>query len=217
MAAPREQTIVIEQPRLLLVEGRDEYWFFRRIMESRKVEGIQIVEFQGKDSLGNFLANILVPAISPPDTVEAIGVVRDADESYARAFQSIGDSLRISELPVPSGPLTYAEGMLYDSAIRVAAYVMLDNASPGDLETLCLNAVSQSPAMPCVDRYFSCLREIDRLPRQESKARLRAFLSANTENPNLLIGQAIAAGVIPWDSAAFAGIHQLLDMLASVD
>ncbi len=218
MVAHRERAraIAIEQPRLLLVEGRDEYWFFRRIIDERKIEGIQIVEFHGKDGLGNFLTNILVPAIAPPDTVVGIGVVRDADESYSQAFQSVGDSLRLAGLPVPLAPLAYAEGLLYGAAIRVVAYVMPDNSSRGDLEALCLNAVSQSPAMPCVDSYLSCLRAIEHLPRQESKARLRAFLSANPDNPNLLIGQALAAGVIPWDSPAFAGIHQFLDILAAV-
>ena len=200
---------------MLLVEGQDDYQFFQRIIERRRNEGIQVIPYDGKDNLGNFLVNALVPRLRSPNTVKAIGITRDADDDFARAFQSVGDSLRLAGLPVPSAPLTYAEGTLYDSEIRVAAYVMPDNASPGDLETLCLNAVSRSPAMPCVESYISCLREIDHLPGQESKARLRAFLSANPDNPNLLIGQAIAARVIPWDSPAFDGVHRFLDMLAS--
>ena len=207
----------IEHPGLLLVEGPDDYHFFRQIVEHRDLGEMEIIPYDGKDNLGSFLTGVLIPRLRSASVVKAIGVTRDADDDFDRAFQSIGDSLRRAGLPVPSTPLTLAEGSLYGDAVWVAAYVMPDNASPGDLETLCLNAVSQSPAMPCVDRYFSCLQEIGLLPGQESKARLRAFLSANPDNPNLLTGQAIAAGVIPWDSPAFGGIHQLLDMLAEVD
>ena len=212
----RHQGITIESPRLLLVEGTDDRLFFQRILERRRQEGTQVLEYDGKDNLGNFLVNTLAPRLVSTDVVRVIGVTRDADDDFARAFQSLGDSLQRTELPVPSAPLTFADGTLFGSPIRVVTHIMPDNASPGDVDTLCLNAVSQLPAMPCVDRYFSCLRDIDHLPRQESKARLRAFLSANPDNPSLLIGQAIAAGVIPWNSPAFNGIHQLLDMLATV-
>lgn len=219
MAARRErqQTIKIEQPCLLLVEGRDDFWFFQRIIERRGSEDIQVVQFYGRDRLGDFLTNVLVPRLRSSDTVKVIGVVRDADEFYDRAFQSVGDSLRLAGLPVPSAPLTYAEGMLDDVTIGVVAYVMPDNASQGELETLCLEAVREAAAMPCVSSFFECLDSIGHVPGKVDKARLGAFLSANPDDPNLRIGEAVAAGVIPWDSPAFASIHQFLDMLTSVD
>ena len=211
------QSIHLEHPRLLLVEGRDDYWFFRRIIERRRNDAIQIVEFGGKDKLGEFLTNALVPRVRATDMIRIIGVVRDADSLYDRAFQSVGDSLRRAGLPIPLAPLTYADGMLDGAAIRVATYIMPDNGSPGDLETLCLDAVQSAPAMTCVDHYFDCLQSISQVPAQESKARLRAFLAANPDDPTLLTGNAIAAGVIPWNSPAFAGVHQFLDMLDAVN
>ncbi len=165
MVAQREtqQGFRIEQPGLLLVEGPDDYRFFRQIIErrereGRKSEGIQVVPYGGKDNFGNFLTSTLVPRLNSSDLVEAIGVTRDADNDYARAFQSIGGSLRTVGLPSPSLPLIFEPGTFDGDAIQVVTYVTPDNASPGDLETLCLDAVSKSPAMPCVDRYFSCLR-----------------------------------------------------------
>ena len=209
-----QANISIEQSRLLLVEGSDDEWFFRRMMEKRTLSGVQIFQYSERGTLGDFLTDVLI--LNPDfSRVNIVGVVKDADNSYQQALQSVGDSCRLAGLPVPSGPLTYAEGSLNDSTIRVVAYVMPDNSSQGDLETLCLNALSSTVAMPCVDHFFSCLQSIDHIPRQESKARLRAFLSANPDNPNLLIGQAIAAGVIPWNSPAFDGIHQLLNMLGA--
>ena len=219
MTAQREhqQTLRIEQPILLLVEGADDDHFFRRIIERSEQEGIQVVQYNGKDNLGNFLSNVLVPRLRSSDVAKAIGVTRDADDNFAGAFQSIGGSLRIAGLPVPLEPLVLAEGAFEDTTIQVAAFVMPDNSSPGDLETLCLDAVSQFQAMPCVESYFDCLQSIGHVRRQESKARLRSFLSANVDNPKLLIGQAISADVIPWNSFSFAGIHKFLDLLTSAD
>lgn len=222
MAVQREsqRNFRIEQPRLLLVEGTDDYWFFRQIMErrereGRKSEGIQVVPYGGKDNFGNFLTSTLIPLLNSSDLVESIGVTRDADRNYTRAFQSIGDSLRTAGLPAPSLPLTFEPGMFDGDAIQVVAYVMPDNASPGELETLCLQAVRGSPAIPCVDRFHECLESIGHVSGDAYKTRLGAFLSAHPGNPNLLIGQAVAAGVIPWDSPAFDGVHQFLDMLTS--
>ena len=207
----------IEKSRLLVVEGNDDVQFFRRIIERRQSEHIQIIEFGGKDKLGTFLTNVLVPRIRATDMVRIMGVVRDADEVYDRAFQSVSDSLRRAELPVPDSPMTTANGALDGADIRVSVYIMPDNGSRGDLETLCLKAVRDAPAAPCVDRYFECLQSIGHVPRQESKARLRAFLASNPGNPTLRTGDAIAAGVIPWNGPAFAGVHQFLDMLDAAD
>ena len=212
-----QQPLSLDNPHLLLVEGLDDDVFFQRIIDRRGDTSIQILQFGGKDNLGEFLTITLAPILKSGTIVKTIGIVRDADDSYEKAFQSIGDSLRTAGLPSPSKPLTYAEGMLDDDAIRVVAYVMPDNNSPGDLESLCLKAVSESPAMDCVDRYFDCLKSINHVPRQESKARLRAFLTANPDNPNLLIGHAIAAGVLPWNSPAFAEIHKFLELLSAAE
>ena len=218
MLARREaqQAFRIEQPNLLLVEGRDDYHFFSRIIKHREQDRLQVVPYGGKDNLGNFLANILIPALNTSDQVKIIGITRDADQDYSTAFQSIGDSLRRAELPVPTAPVEGAKGSLNGEEILIAAYVLPDNARQGELETLCLDAVREAASMPCIDDLFECLESIDHLPTKQDKARLGTFLSTNTDNPNLLMGQAVDAGVIPWNSPAFTGIHQFLEMLTSV-
>lgn len=167
--------------------------------------------------MGNFLTNTLVNDPTFSELVEVVGVVRDADGDYQSAFDSVQGSLRRAGLPVPDAPMTIAIGSLDGADIQIAVYIMPDNSSPGDLESLCLDAVNGAPAMPCVSRYFDCLQSIGHVPRQESKARLRAFLAANRDDPTLQPGQAIDAGVIPWNSPAFDGVHQFLDMLDAAD
>lgn len=209
----RSANFRIEHPRLLLVEGNDDVQFFRRIIQRRQSEGMQVIEFGGKDKLGEFLTNVLVPRIRATDIVHIIGVVRDADCDYDRAFQSVGDSLRRAGLPVPNAPATPANGLLDGNEISVAGYIVPDNASSGDLETLILRAVEGSPALDCVDTYIECLKERGMTVRHERKAKLHAFLASDPGDPTLQPGQAIDAGVIPWDSPAFDDVHKFLNML----
>ena len=212
--------VSIEKPVLLLVEGNDDYWFFNRLIERRqgivdiRDSNTQIIQFAQQDKLGTFLADVIVPRLGASIvTVRAIGIVRDADDSYSSARQSVEGALGQANLPVPQTPTRPAVRLVAGNNINVATYIMPDNTSQGDLETLCLKAVRDAEAMPCVNGYFDCLKSIDHLPRQESKARLRAFLAANPADPTLLSGNAIAAGIIPWDSSAFSGVHHFLDLL----
>ena len=189
----RPSNFRIEKPRLLLVEGNDDNQFFRRLIERRRSVNevqqtdMQIDRFAESAKLSAFLANVIVPALErSPLPVRAMGIVRDADSSYGSAFQSVQGALRHANLPVPNAPLENAHGALDGGDdISVVTYIMPDNRSPGDLETLCLEAVRDVPALPCVDRYFDCLQSIGHLPRQESKARLHAFLAANPDDPTL--------------------------------
>ncbi len=215
MVAPprRPANFRIEQSRLLLVEGNDDAQFFRRIIERRQSEGTQIIDFGGKDKLGEFLTSVLVPRVKATDIVRIIGVVRDADEYPDRAFQSVSDSLRRAGLPVPNSPATPANGSLDGAEIQILMHIMPDNVSTGDLETLCLTAVRDTVAMTCVDGYIECLQTRGQTVQHERKARLHAYLASHPGDPTLQPGQAIDAGIIPWDSPAFEAVHRFLDVL----
>lgn len=221
----RPSNFRIEKPRLLLVEGNDDNQFFRRLVERRQgvneiqQTDIQIYRFAEAAKLSAFLANVIAPAIERSALpVRAIGIVRDADSSYDSAFQSVQGALRHANLPVPDAPLENAHGALGNgNDISMVAYIMPDNGSPGDLESLCLRAVQETPAMTCVENYIECLKAQGQTIQHERKARLHAFLASNTDDPTLQPGQAIDAGIIPWNSPAFDGVHQFLDMLDAAD
>ena len=208
----RPIAVAIQQPRILLVEGLNDQAFFNNLIEKKQTPPLQIIQYSEQNRLGVFLRDVLTKSDQFSELVKVLGIVKDADTNYQSAFQSIQGSLRVASLPVPGEPLEVAEPS--EAGIpKVVAYVMPDNNSKGDLENLCLEAVRDHPALACVDQYFNCLHSKGYVPRQESKARLRVFLSANPDNPNLLIGQAIAAGVLPWESPAFEDVHKFLDFL----
>ena len=221
----RQNTFRIEKPRLLLVEGNDDNQFFRRLIERRhgvndiQQTGVRIDRFAEAAKLSKFLANVIAPAVERSVLpVRAIGIVRDADSSYGSAFQSVQGALLNANLPVPNAPLENTHGVLGNGAdISVMAYIMPDNGSIGDLETLILRAVEGRPALECVDNYIECLKAQGQDVRHERKAKLHAFLASDPGDPTLQPGQAIDAGVIPWNSPAFDDVHKFLDMLDAAD
>ena len=84
------------------------------------------------------------------------------------------------------------------------------------LEDLCLAAVSDDPAISCVDEYFKCLDQ-QGISQKESvipKARLHAFLSSR-ERPGLRLGEAADKNEIPLDSPVFKPVIDYLTQLAS--
>lgn len=212
-ARGRERPLSITNPNLLLVEGDDDFHFFQRLLEHRQRSEVQVANYAGKDKLGEFLANALVLDPQFSAMVKVVGVTRDADNSFDRAIQSVRDSLRRAQLPFPREPFTYAGGSVRYPNVRVLTYILPDNKNEGDLESLYLQATGSDNAMICAHRYIDCLKANGLMPRYERKARLHAFLAANRDDPTIQPGQAIGAGIIPWDSSAFAGVHQFLDML----
>ncbi len=117
-------------------------------------------------------------------TVESIGIVRDAESNPRGAFQSACSALRNAQLPVPPKPRAAAAG-----SPQVNVLILPDPATPGMLETLCLQAVAQDPVMPCVEEFFRCADQRGvSSPGNPWKARAHAFLSSRPK-PDLLIGR----------------------------
>ena len=138
--------------------------------------------------------------------VDSIGVTRDADESSASAFQSVRSLLMSSAgLDAPDEPMVATWGRP-----RVSVFILPNCESAGMLETLCLSAVQDDPATPCVEQYLQCLEETANMPsRNPDKARAHAFL-ASRARPELRVGEAAEAGHWQLDSPAFDPLKSFL-------
>ena len=186
----------VNNSKQLLVEGRDEELFFVAFLRSLQMQDVQIRNYQGKDRLGNYLATFT--GLSDLDQVQAIGIVRDADTSSSSAFQSVQSALRNTGLPVPRQPLQPSTGIPV-----VSVFIMPDNNRNGALEQLCLSALADDPAMPCVENFLQCVNDsVPAGPQDQAKAQIHAFL-ASREDPELRLGEAAQRGYIPWDNPGF--------------
>jgi hypothetical protein len=166
-------TKAIIKPKILLVEGKDEEILFAEILKVIDLDDIQVIEVGGSSKFHPSIKNW--KSRTGSDIVTSIGVVRDADNDPQAAFQSVCSGLQGAGLPIPEAPLLSATNHKYSVTILIVP----GTNKKGMIENVCLNSVSDDPAMECVDQFFECL-EIkhrilfeDRIP----KSRLRIYLA----------------------------------------
>ncbi len=191
----------ITASRLLVVEGVDEIYLFDALIRHLELEKIQIWALEGKAGLrAKFKALTLATGFS---RVTFLGVVRDADDDPNAAFSSIQDALGYVGLSVPQETMTPV------GAKPTVIVMLFPDKGPGMLEDVCLAAVQNDPAMACVDKYFSCLRDDGISSFQNaSKSKVQAFLASRREVKRL--GEAAQAGYWPWKAQAFRPVTDFL-------
>jgi len=199
------RTIAITERKLVVVEGNDDKRFFEALLKHLQLTNVQCIALGGRDEMRKtetWRALMATPGFSG---LEAIAIIRDADESPQSAFQSLRDILGNVGLPQPAAPF-----QVQHSAPKVCILIMPDAHSQGELEDLCLRALTGKPVLECVEQFFQCVQQHgDSLPPKIAKAKLHAYLSSRKE-PGRRIGEAAEAGDIPLDSQAFQQVIQVL-------
>lgn len=199
-------TIKIEQPNVLIGEGREDEQFFRAFIDHLGLHKIQVLPIGGKTQLRQ---NLKALTLSPSFTdVKSLGITRDANNDPSAAFQSIRDALSDLKLPVPNSPLVPV-----GNQPRVAVMILPKKNQPGMLEDLCLKSVENTVTTLCVNQYFDCLQKQKiPLPLNMSKAKTQVFI-ASKPKAGLRLGEAAQAGYWPWDNQAFDQLKKFLELL----
>ena len=148
MAQPTEIKSKIQ----LLVEGNAQRNFFEAFIDHLSLTDVQVQNFGGVDDLRSFLS-ILVKRQGFRDTVQSVGIVRDAETSAQAAFQSAQSSLRKAGLVVPNRPEERA-----GSSPAVAVLILPDGNQPGMLETLLCQSFAGDPEKPALMIFSGALR-----------------------------------------------------------
>ncbi|OZS78463.1 hypothetical protein CF394_06820 [Tetzosporium hominis] len=195
----------ILKSKLILVEGNDEVNFFEALIKSKGIsDDLQIINIEGISNLKTKLA-ALVKVTGFSENVESVAIVRDADENFDSAFQSVCGILKSIDLPYPTMPNNYS----IDGDIKVGVFIM-----PGDpnfgamLEDLCIVTQQDNVVMECVDNFFSCLetKSIE-TPKNISKARCQVYLGAM---PNIVSSVGVGAKKGYWNFE-----HPAMDILTN--
>lgn len=205
MRGPARTSFTIEKVRLLLVEGVRDERFFSCLLSHLGLDA-QVIPLEGKSNTRDRLGAVsTAPGFGE---ITALGVVRDADISPENSFRSVTDALKAFGLPCPQKCVEPCTG-----PPRVAVLLLPGEGKPGSIEDLCLESVTEDPAMVCADKYFSCLREQGcDLPKHESKAKVQTFLASRPKS-ELWLGTAAEAGIWPWESPAFDEVKGFLRTL----
>ena len=196
-------------PKQLIVEGNDDVRIFRSLGSHLNISNMEIRPYGGVDNMRTFLRTL--SALPEFRLVQSLAIVADADSDGDRRERRIQGALSDINLPTPTSPLEIAS----NDRLSVAYLVVPYDREIGMIEDVCLDSVSDDPAMDCIDRYFGCIGESDTPgPRQvwASKARAHAFL-ASRDRPDLRIGEAAERGIWQFDSEAFTPLKDLLQLL----
>ncbi len=199
----------IREPKQLIVEGNDDVRVFKSLGSHLNISDIEIRPYGGVDNMRTFLRTL--SAMPEFRLVRSLAIVADANSDKDRRDRRIRSALSDMGLPTPSAPLEVES----DGRLNVTYLVVPHNRDTGMIEDVCLDSVSDDPAMDCIDRYFECISEANTPgPRQvwSSKAKLRAFL-ASRDRPDLRIGEAAERGVWQFEAAAFDPLKDLLRTL----
>ena len=209
----REAPDLIESLGLTDSIAEDDRLAFNRvrsaILDRLEPSDVQISSFGGINQLRVFLS-ALWNAPAARATIEAIGIVRDAETDAEAAFESARDAIRSVDLTAPDRPLQVA-----DEQPKMGILILPPEKPDGMLEDVCLDAVHDDPAMRCVEEYLACVQ--DRVPdwqnRHPSKAKVQAFL-ASRERPGLRLGEAAARGEWNWEHGTYDPVRQFIEDLA---
>ena len=194
---------------LMLVEGIDDARFFSAFLrQGLGVTNVRIAQIGGKDSFRPFLVRTLARDPNRRN-LRRLGIIRDADNDAAAAFNSIRAALSDGRFPAPRQPWQLAQS----EQLTVSVAILPDGSAPGDLEELCLRSIADSPASACVKAYIACMNSAGYSVPQQNKARLHTYLAAGDE-PGRRLGEAAEAGVWDWNSPAFAQVRRFLLDLA---
>ena len=204
---PEIEITELEKPKLLIVEGWDDQRLIIALMNKIGITDIQILRLEGVNNLKPYL-NALVITPGFQDIVQALGIVRDADDNSANMLRSVKGALGAVGLPVPTGPLEVA-----GANPKTLLLIVPHGERTGALEDVCLASVEADDAIDCVEGYMDCVREkVEIPPNNVAKAKVQTFLASRLK-PGLRLGEAAEADYWDFNHSSFDPLKELLQLL----
>ena len=201
----------IESAVQLLVEGNDQRNFFEAFISHLSITNVQIQNFGGVSQLRDFLEG-LVSATGFRETVQSLGIVRDAETSAVGAFQSVQSSLSTAALPVPDSP---AERTGTSPAVTVL--ILPGDNRQGMLETLLCESFADDPVEDCINDFFKCVESLPDVSIERSdKARAHAYLTTKP-NPHFSVGVAAKNDYWDLDHSVFITVRNFLQTIVATE
>lgn len=199
----------ITKKKLLAVEGNDEKSFFKELFKYMGMDAIvQVLDVAGKDNFKKEMP--LLKKATGFNDLEAIGIIRDADDSFENAFKSVINVLeKIEDLKVPKKPGEFSQGNP-----KVGVFIMPDNSHPGMLEDLCLETVKDTEEMKCVKQFLDCAKQLENPPKEKDipKAQVQTFLAVMPDVPNS-VGRGAQKKLWNFDAAELKPLKDFLSQL----
>lgn len=205
------QTTTLENKNLLLVEGKDEIYFFEKLLSKMGfIHEVQIIDIGGVERMRERLeALVLMPNF---EAVQSIGIVRDADDSVQSAEQSVRDLLAHLKLPVATSHNTFERD---GNGLQVGVYIMPGRDISGRmLEDLCLKTIETEPFLPLIEQYLTDIESAGlQRPSNVAKAKVQIYLASQKKIVHSL-GLGAQRGYWDLENSSLDELKQFLNKLA---
>lgn len=191
--------------KFVFCEGKDDVAVVRGLAAHLGLS-LEVEEYGGKNKVSLLLQGLRTRPEFVQGKIEAIAILRDADEDASATFTSVRSALIQNSFEAPD-----AAGDFKQSSMRVGIFIVGVNGK-GMIEDLCLKSVADRPEFPCVDDYFSCITEKSGRTPFSSKAKVRVWMASQADH-EFHVGKAAAHGYWPWESPAFDSLKNFLKAL----
>jgi len=180
----------IQRPVAVIVEGND---YFRLLLSQvdgpQEFEQVQLWNFSEHGNLERFIA--LFKTLRGYDTVRAIGVIRDCEESRETASNGVRRSLANNQLQLPELP-----GIKHDGTRALGYLLMPHDQQSGCLENALLSAATPAQRLDCARDFLACVNDPERNDSWRAKVQVHSLIAA-ARNPAWTIKESAEAGL--WD------------------
>ena len=214
-------SIVIHKKHLILCEGKDEWRFLVRYLNSPALqenpffsEDIEALDFGGNEDLSAYLAALkLIEGFS--DIVSLL-VIRDAELDAQKAVHQVQSALRANSLEVPAAQGEWTNGtpktcFLLFPALGTGEYA-------GTLEDLCVTILDDTLAETPLEEIDAFVEHLEQDQKRafshRHKTRLHAYFSVNDKFVSMKVGEAADAGAFNW---FHPNLDPLKDCLSKMD
>jgi hypothetical protein len=196
--------------KIIAVEGPDDDHFFDALLRHMGVKDFDLRFVGGKDEFRDKLPVLrnVSGFFNPDDSpfVTHLAVIRD--QNGDDAFESVANIVAKTGFVPPD-----THGQFSDGSPRVGIFVMPGKTVQGTmLEDLCLKTVEAHKSMKCANDFIDCVRTLENRPKNESKAKVQAFLAAQPEFVNSL-GVGAQKGYWDFESPALNELKRFLNNL----
>jgi hypothetical protein len=207
---------VYSQPKLIIGEGKADKVFFEQIFQAHNLLNFQAVFPElgpdGRGGAANFGAYLIGLRLNQGFTANVKKIVLVGDNDDANSFDKMCSQLRDAGYAVPAAPKLFVS----TSGKADIAILMIPDAPPGCLETLCYTAAaSKWPALvgPLAD-YFNATPAVGWSSTKQDKMKVQCLLASTCEkNPGVALQDHWYKKPpyhIPVTDPAFQGVVQFL-------
>jgi hypothetical protein len=205
---------IINKEKLILTEGVDDCYFLYSLLSKKKIDNIQVSNFEGVEKLTNHIEAI--KRMDGFDNVTSILIFRDSEKSTDSACESVNNSLKKAEI-INDDITPFTMSYQNDRKIGLVLFPGFDESgkiySCGTLEHLCLRLFKEKSVNEKVKDYINDFQLKNEIFKKLHKNELHATFSFTDRFVGLKIGEIAKAEGFDFDSPHLSPFLEMINKM----